>query len=165
MYEQKITQREAVYLTVVQVLGNRFEEGKTPVLQIMKNIECDYIKETLFVMFKSGAVTCHNQMLLDDDDDLKSYIKGLLNNWLRKDTRLNGGRSYTPSRGRPLSKAQGDIVYSPTLSIANEFPLIDKDPFMGRLGEEPRLKSEICDCGAKHTSNSNYHTDWCSTQH
>lgn len=43
--------------------------------------------------FKSGQVV-HSKT--SNEVELRKYIPGLVNNWLRKDPRLNGGIKYTP---------------------------------------------------------------------
>ena len=48
--------------------------------------------------FEAGEVTFKdtdaNQAKLTDSKELKKYVVGLVNNWLRKDPMLNGGEKY-----------------------------------------------------------------------
>jgi hypothetical protein len=50
------------------------------------------VNAILFEGFRSGKITIEREF---SDSDLKSYVSGLQSNWLRKDTRLNGGIKYT----------------------------------------------------------------------
>jgi hypothetical protein len=54
--------------------------------------------ETLVKMFQSGSVDLKSgaDEKLANPAKLKSYVVGLLNDFLRKDKRVNGGEAYTP---------------------------------------------------------------------
>lgn len=81
----KMTQKEAVFQAVVNVCGTQ-DGAYTPSSEERKQINA-----ILFEGFKSGKV----EMDVDKtDSDLKGYVSGLTSNWLRKDTRLNGGVKY-----------------------------------------------------------------------
>ena len=60
------------------------------------------VKEILVRQFENDEIE-----LKSPQDDLGKYVNGLINNWLRKDKRLNGGTTYTATN--PGSRAgQGD---------------------------------------------------------
>jgi hypothetical protein len=42
--------------------------------------------------FKSGSISLDKSF--ETDSDLRTYCSGLTSNWLRKDTRMNGGIAY-----------------------------------------------------------------------
>ena len=84
-----MTQGEAVFQAVQSVMGE--QDGKYE----PSDKELDSIHEQVFSFFKSGQ-TVHSKN--PSDDQLKKYIPGLVNNWLRKDTRLNGGEKYVAKR-------------------------------------------------------------------
>jgi len=84
-----MTQGEAVFTAVSEVMGEqdgKFEPSKA---------QLESIHELVFSFFKTGA-TSHSKN--PSDDQLKKYIPGLVNNWLRKDLRLNGGSKYQAKR-------------------------------------------------------------------
>lgn len=72
--------------------------------------------------FKSANAITNNPKSLDP------YIRGLVNNWLRKDVRLNGGQLYTAKPQQEVQEVQ---------------------------------QVQACECGAVHTSNPTFHSDWC----
>ncbi len=82
-----ITQGEAVFQAVVQVVGTldggmKYELTKT---------QLEQVHEQVVGMFLTG-VTAHSKS--SDEVTIRKYVPGLVNNWLRKDKRLNGGTSY-----------------------------------------------------------------------
>jgi hypothetical protein len=80
-----ISQGEAVFQAVVTVCGA--QDGKyEPTEAQLKQIH-----EMVVGMFLSG-VTVHSKD--PDEAQLRKYVPGLTNNWLRKDKRLNGGTKY-----------------------------------------------------------------------
>ena len=80
-----MNQKEATYTAVVNVCGE-IDGAYTPSKE-----ERAQISAILFEGFRSGKVTLDREF---DDAGLKSYISGLMSNWLRKDKRLNGGVAY-----------------------------------------------------------------------
>lgn len=85
-----ITQGEAVFQAVSTVIGTiNGKEISGPVS--LTDSEKSEVHELVFTMFKTG-VTNHKGN--PNDEALKKYIPGLVNNWLRKDKRLNGGVEY-----------------------------------------------------------------------
>lgn len=96
-----MTQDEAVFQAITNVCGE--QEGKyEPTKE-----ERAQITEILVEAFKAGKIalkdTPANAEKLADDAKLRSYCSGLQSNWLRKDTRLNGGVKYVPKN--PGSRA------------------------------------------------------------
>lgn len=98
---EKQTQKEAVFTAVSNVLS---QEG----ISIKENEAVSMTKEfrarvnaILFEGFKNGTIELDKEV--KSDSELKGYISGLQSNWLRKDTRLNGGTKY--SAKNPGSRA------------------------------------------------------------
>ena len=82
-----ITQGEAVFQAVKSVMGEldgKYEPNKTQLLEI---------HEAVVTMFLTG-ITAHSKS--GDEVTIRKYVPGLTNNWLRKDSRLNGGGKYVP---------------------------------------------------------------------
>lgn len=80
-----MNQRDAVFSAVTEVVGE--VDGKVELSKTQKQM----VHTILFTGFKSGAIE-HSK--LPDDATLSKYIPGLVNNWCRKDPRLNGGTKY-----------------------------------------------------------------------
>ncbi|NDC39921.1 MAG: hypothetical protein EBZ48_18135 [Proteobacteria bacterium] len=89
-------QKDAVYQAVSSIVG--IEPG-TPVS--LDRDQKATVTSILVEGFKSGKITYDGEV--PEDKELRSYTSGLLNNWLRKDKRLNGGVAYVPKN--PGSRA------------------------------------------------------------
>jgi len=81
----KMTQKEAVFSAVTNVCGQS-DEAYHPTKE-----ERAQVNNILFEGFRSGSIELEREY---DDSGLKAYVSGLQSNWLRKDTRLNGGVKY-----------------------------------------------------------------------
>jgi hypothetical protein len=84
----KMNQKEAVYTAVQEVKS--FEDNS--IVELSKD-EKATVKNILVVGFKEDKIELKRQQ-----DDLPKYVTGLLNNWLRKDERMNGGTPYTAKK-------------------------------------------------------------------
>jgi len=87
-----MTQEEAVFQAIKNVMGEvegAYEPSKE---------ERALVTEILVEGFNAGRIalkdTPANAEKLADVSKLRSYCSGLQSNWLRKDTRLNGGVKY-----------------------------------------------------------------------
>lgn len=95
-----MNQREATVGTILAVLEARGVEyvlnGETPISSVLTDTDKATIRETLFTMFREGEVTYKDdfQWKVDDDKELKKYISGLVNNWIRKAKEFNNGQAY-----------------------------------------------------------------------
>lgn len=58
--------------------------------------------------------------LSSKQDDIKKYTTGLLNNWLRKDTRLNGGDKYEAKNPGSRSGSSDPVVKNLRLLLKTE---------------------------------------------
>jgi hypothetical protein len=82
-----MTQGDAVFEAVSAVVGTREHDMAV----VLDPADLKEVHAMMFTMFKTG-VTSHSKN--PDDATLLKYIPGLVNNWLRKDPRLNGGVKY-----------------------------------------------------------------------
>jgi hypothetical protein len=82
-----MNQKEAVYTTIMNLFN---VEGEGAV-SLDREQRADVIA-VLVEGFKSKKIAYAGE--LPDDKGLNSYCSGLLSNWLRKDSRLNGGVKY-----------------------------------------------------------------------
>lgn len=93
-------QRQATCNTILSVLQERgvnYElNGSTPISEVLTNDDKAKVRDILFAMFKQGQVEYKEsfQSKVDDDSELKKYISGLVNNWIRKAKEFNCGEVY-----------------------------------------------------------------------
>lgn len=88
-----MNQKEAVF-QVIKELRRGDVDTETPV--VLTKQEKAVVAQKLFDGFKKGRVAYNHEM--PSDDKLLLYISGLVSNWLRKDRRLNGQKTYVPRR-------------------------------------------------------------------
>ena len=81
------SQKQAVFLAVTNFYGDKFKNGMTHTSEDKAKIIDSLIKS--FENKEFG--------IKSEQANLKVYIRGLLNNHLTKDTRLNGGDKYVPA--------------------------------------------------------------------
>jgi len=96
----KLNQRQSVYLATMNVLadaGINFDDGQAAtaaevVTKDMRHSIMSIVTESIRsgeTEFSAEATAKH-----DTEPKVRSYVSGLVNNWFRKDTRLNGGAKY-----------------------------------------------------------------------
>ena len=105
-----INQKEAVYQTVISI--TKFNGGVCQPTKEQKHL----IQQILIEGFNNKQIQLEREFT---QNELKSYVSGLLNNWLRKDKRLNGGVKYQPKSER---------VSDPQLSAMNTLLSTVTDP-------------------------------------
>ena len=90
-------QRESVYEAVVTVLGAAYDPSTAVALsadertQVVGLIVKDIVDGK--VDFSDEAAAKY-----DSEAKIKTYVSGLVSNWLRRDERLNGGGKYSPTK-------------------------------------------------------------------
>jgi len=99
----KLSQKDAVFNAITEVIGEtRTEETTTP-LTLTKDQKAS-VREILIEGFENDEIEIKN-----GQEDIKKYVNGLLNNWMRKDKRFNGNVSYKAKN--PGSRVgQGDAI-------------------------------------------------------
>ena len=96
----KSNQRTATVNAILSVLqdnGINYElNGDTPVKEVLNDSMKSQVRELLFAAFRAGQVEykASFQSKVDDDSELKKYISGLVNNWIRKAKEFNSGNTY-----------------------------------------------------------------------
>lgn len=85
-YTMSITQGEAVFQAVCKVTGTSEFTEKVA----LTKEQVSRVRDEVFAMFISGATLSDSL----SEEQLKKYVPGLVNNWMRKDKRLNGGEQY-----------------------------------------------------------------------
>lgn len=105
-----MNQKDAVYSAVRSV----FPEGVVPETKSWTSEQDATVRQTLTAMFISGTVDYKGGV--PDAIKLAKYIPGLINNWVRKDGRLNGGMKYETKN--PGSRAgAGDATLKAMLQL------------------------------------------------
>ena len=111
----KLSQVNAVYQAVTNVLKENeieFRDGEVNVGSILSKDMKTAVIGMLMNGFREGLIelkdTESNKAKLADEGELRVYVRGLVDNWLRKDKRLNGGMTYTAKN--PGSK--GHLKYA-----------------------------------------------------
>lgn len=96
----KVSQKQAVRNAIFSVLedaGKTYElNGPVAIGEVFNSDHKASAREILFAGFKAGEVEYKEsfQAKVDDDKELKKYVSGLLNNWMRKDKEFNCGEIY-----------------------------------------------------------------------
>ncbi len=85
-----MNQREGVFKAVIAVLG---EEPTRGVAVKLEKPQKEQVHALLVNGFAAGEIEYRGAVTREE---LKKYVPGLLNNWLRKDPRLNGNTKYVP---------------------------------------------------------------------
>lgn len=88
------TQKEAVFTAVTSVLSEAnvvVNEGENYAAHLNREFRAQ-ITSILVEGFKSGTIALDKEFA--SESDLRTYCSGLTSNWLRKDSRLNGGMKY-----------------------------------------------------------------------
>jgi len=84
----KLSQKEAVYNAVTEVIGEE-RTIEDDALTLNKDEKAS-VRAILLEGFDNDTIEIKNSQ-----EDMKKYVNGLLNNWLRKDKRFNGNVTYT----------------------------------------------------------------------
>ena len=101
----KQSQKEAVYSAVTSVLseaGINVTEGTSVASHLSRDLRAQ-ATSILVEGFVNGTVSLDKSF--SDQAELRNYSSALLSNWIRKDTRLNGGVKYQAKN--PGSRAGG----------------------------------------------------------
>jgi hypothetical protein len=95
-----MNQRQATVNTILSVLNDNgidYElNGPTAVKDVLTDSMKAQVRDILFTSFRNGQVEYKSsfQSKVDDDSELKKYISGLVNNWIRKAKEFNSGNTY-----------------------------------------------------------------------
>jgi hypothetical protein len=84
----KLNQKEAVFKAICEVTGQTHAGEKAVELNDNQKAE---VKSILVEGFKAGSIEISKDKT---ETQLKGYVNGLLDNWIRKDKRLNGNTRY-----------------------------------------------------------------------
>ena len=131
----KLSQREAVFATIVSVLeenGVHFNEGMNVQSEMNKEVRAA-VSAKLIEGFANGTIELSTSYT--DAAKLKAYTSGLISNWVRKDTRLNGNTKYVaqnPGSRRGSSDPQMKALKALLTQATSES---DKEEIQGYISE------------------------------
>ena len=107
------SQKESVCNTILSVLsarGYEYELGcETPIKSVLTDDDKKQIRAIVLEGFMSGDISMTEQARekYNDETKMKTYVSGVVNNWIKKNPEFNGGNKYVPAN--PGSRAgQGD---------------------------------------------------------
>lgn len=93
-------QRTACVNAIISTLSERGVDyqlnGETTISEVLTDQDKVTVREILFTAFRQGDVEykASFQAKVNDDSELKKYISGLTNNWIRKAKEFNNGQAY-----------------------------------------------------------------------
>jgi hypothetical protein len=142
----KNTQRNAVFTAICNI--RKQSEFDSPV--VLTKDERGLVHQMVCEGFRNGTIefeaTPANQEKLASDSKLSAYVSGLISNWIRKDTRLNGGEKYEIKN--PGSRAgQSDEQMKTLRALAKQFAGTDKEAVVHAQIE--KRKSELAAAKSK----------------
>jgi len=144
-----LSQKDAVFNAISDIFATsgREIEGKVELTKEERTQVIDIIVEGINndeVVFSDSAREKH-----DTPEKVRGYVRGMIGNWLTKDTRLNGGEKYTPKN--PGSRAgQGDEVMK---NLRLLLKTIDDPEQKAHVEAEiEKRKSELSDAKVKNVS-------------
>ena len=118
-------QREAVFQSICLVLGKESFDGPVQLTTEQKEVVWESVAhgiEVGTVDLSDDARKKHNT-----PEKVMIYVKGLVNNWLRKDTNLNGGIKYVAKN--PGSRTgQGDPMLKELRKLKKLHTGTEKEP-------------------------------------
>lgn len=118
MSSTKMSQKEAVFAAFTNVMGT--QEGK----YVPSKSQRASVIDVLCAGFKAETVELGTAYTTDSE--LREYTSSLISNWLRKDTRLNGGVKYAAKN--PGSRAgQADPELKALRALMTQAHITDED--------------------------------------
>jgi len=108
-----LNQREATFQAIIDVLNNSgvtFTPGEE-VKSVLTSEHKKKVRQILVSGFKDGSITSTPEFMskMSTDADLSKYASGLISNWVKKDTRLNGNKKpQSVSGGNSTRIGNGD---------------------------------------------------------
>lgn len=120
-----MNQKEATVSTILAVLATREIEyeigGEVRVSEILTDTDKATVRGELFNMFRDGEVSfkAEFQSKVDDDSELKKYISGLVNNWVRKEKGFNCNEVYK-AKNPGSRKHSGDEQLKALKQLSND---------------------------------------------
>lgn len=94
-----MTQKEAVFQAVSSVLASSglTLSPSTPASDLLNRELRALVNSIIVGQLQNGtvAISGDSSVNISDNSQVRAYVSGLVSNWLRKDSRLNGGSTTT----------------------------------------------------------------------
>jgi hypothetical protein len=92
----QVSQKQAVRNALLSQLEDYQLGGEVRITEVLNDDIKKKAREILFEGFRAGTIQYKPefQSKVNDDQELKKYVSGLLNNWIRKDKDFNCGEVY-----------------------------------------------------------------------
>lgn len=105
-----LNQKESVFQAVTSVLeeAGQSVDGKVSLTKDQRSQVVTLVTESI----NSGDTEFSDaaKAKYDTTEKVRSYTVGLVNNWLRKDKRLNGGEAYKPANPGSRAGSQDPVI-------------------------------------------------------
>ena len=112
-----IGQKTAVVNTILSVLKDRGEEyvlnGEVNLKDVLTKEDKDKIKSILCEGFHEGEINMTESAkvkYVGNEVQMRTYVNGLLNNWIRKNKEFNNGVGYIPKNPGSRTGQSDEVV-------------------------------------------------------
>lgn len=111
-----MNQRQATVQTLLSVLSDRgvnYElNGPKNISEVLTDADKVKARDLIFAGFKAGRIEMSEESKgkYTDDKALKSYVTGLVNNWIRKAKEFNNGHTYTAKNPGSRAGSQDEQI-------------------------------------------------------
>lgn len=120
-------QKDAVFSAINSVLsenGIQVNEGDNFATYLTRELRAQ-VTNVLVEGFNKGTISLDKTF--EGDAELRTYCSGLISNWLRKDTRLNGGVKYVPQNPGSRAGSSDPQLKAMRTLLATRVDLSDED--------------------------------------
>jgi hypothetical protein len=112
------TQKDAVYSVINEVLNaKKLSIEPNGVKAALGKAGLQEVSEIVAELIIQGEVEFNGSNKYPTRDDKVKYVKGMVNNWILKDERLNGGHKYEVKRQRGTRANSNDEVINELLKL------------------------------------------------
>ena len=101
------SQRQSVYVAVCSILGEGFV-GKAELTKEQRATVIGLVTDS--IMNGETEFSAKAKEKYATRDDVKGYVNGMVSNWLRKDTNLNGGEKYVTQNPGSRSGSGDEVL-------------------------------------------------------
>ena len=119
-----MNQRTVTVNTILSVLKNAKVQydlgGSVNVSEVFNDTHKEEVRRLLVAGFKSGDIEMTAEARAkyidqaEDDKPLRSYVTGLINNWVRKAPEFNSGSKYQPKNPGARAGSQDESIVAMT---------------------------------------------------
>jgi hypothetical protein len=152
--ECMMNQKTAVCNALISVLAERgvtYElNGPTPIKEVLTDKDLATVRATIFAGFRNGEIAMDSESAgkYTDDSAMKTYVSGLVNNWVRKEKTFNAGKTYAAKNPGSRKGSSDDKIKQMKLLLAQttnpEHRALIQGEIDARLAEiKPSVSVEI----------------------